>query len=130
MPRAGATSTRCADTGSPTTSSAARRSTTSAPARPSRSATPGSEAGKPARMLARIPIGSIAWRTNVLSAVCAAVAVGVLYLVAVHITRRRAAAALAALAFAVSHTHWLHAVRTEVYALFTVLFALTLLVFS
>src|SRR5437016_5822821 len=117
MPRDGATSTRCAATGSPTTSSAARRSTTStlAPgllwgddAELQRMAWTGAERsdahGHPlwlalARILARISIGSIAWRTNVLSAVCAAVAVGVLYLVAVHITRRRAAAALDAVAF-------------------------------
>jgi hypothetical protein len=83
-----------------------------------------------AHVVAGIPIGSIAWRTNLMSAVCAAIAVGILYLAAVRLTRNRAASALAALAFAVSHTHWLHAVRTEVYALFGVLLSLVLLIFA
>lgn len=83
-----------------------------------------------ARLVIRLPVGSIAWRANLFSALSAALAVGVLYLAVASITRRRHAAALAALAFAISHTHWQHAVTAEVYGLFAALLALTLLVFS
>ncbi len=83
-----------------------------------------------AKQFARIPFGSIAWRVNLSSAILGAIAVALVYRVAMRLTHRRGAAALAALAFAVSHTQWLHSVRAEVYALFTALLALTLLLFA
>ena len=83
-----------------------------------------------AMLVARLPFGSIAWRVNLSSAICGAFAVGLVFLVASRLTHRRGASALAALAFAVSHTQWMHAVRAEVYALFMAMLAFTLLAFA
>ncbi len=64
-----------------------------------------------------IPIGDIAVRMNLLSAVAAGAAVAVLYLAAARLTGRAPAALAGALAFAFSPAFWSQAVITEVYAL-------------
>lgn len=74
-----------------------------------------------------LPIGEVAWRMNLLSAVLAAAAVGLTYTVArqmldrtLHDTplpARIIAAVMAAATFAVSHTFWSQALIAEVYAL-------------
>jgi hypothetical protein len=74
--------------------------------------------------VALVPWGSVAWRVNLLSAVLAGVAVGVLYLLLRILGVRRAVGAGTALVFAFSATFWSQAVVAEVYALH-VLFLVT-----
>jgi hypothetical protein len=74
-----------------------------------------------------IPLHDPAWRMNLLSAACASLAVGALYLAALEFLSSRRAAALAAGVFAVCPTFWSQAVITEVYALHVLLVALFLL---
>ncbi len=73
------------------------------------------------------PFGSIAYRMNLLSALSAAAAVALLFLVAFRLTRSRPAALAAALLFAFSRTFWSQAVIAEVYAFHLLLTAATLL---
>src|SRR6266540_4158557 len=61
-----------------------------------------------------IPFGEPAYRMNLLSAVFAAAAVGLIYLLGLRIVRNRAASAAAALLYAFSLTFWSQAVITEV----------------
>ncbi|HEX9372696.1 MAG TPA: DUF2723 domain-containing protein, partial [Roseiflexaceae bacterium] len=76
----------------------------------------------------QLPLGDTpAWRMNLLSAVAAALAVGVVYLVARASGQARAVAAAAALALAASATFWSQATIAEVYALAALLQALLLL---
>jgi hypothetical protein len=71
-----------------------------------------------------LPVGDVAYRMNLMSAVMAAMAVGGVYLIAMQImpsrmaapTLRRAGAGLAALLLAFSPTFWSQAVIAEVYA--------------
>lgn len=72
------------------------------------------------------PIGSVAYRMNLLSALSAAAAVALLFLLAFRLTRSRPAAAVAALLFAFSRTFWSQAVIAEVYAFHLLLTAATL----
>ncbi len=74
-----------------------------------------------------VPVGDPAFRMNLLSALFAAAAVSVTYLLARQITPRRAFAALAALTLAFSNTFWSQAVEAEVYALNSLLVAITFL---
>jgi hypothetical protein len=74
-----------------------------------------------------LPIGEVAWRMNLLSAVLAAVAVGLTYAVARQLLNaalpdtplpaRVIAAVIASATFAVSHTFWSQAIIAEVYSL-------------
>ena len=64
-----------------------------------------------------LPWGTVAYRVNLLSAVCAAAAIGALTVVARHVTRDWAAGAGAALMVAFSPLFWSQAVVAEVYAL-------------
>lgn len=64
-----------------------------------------------------IPIGSLAYRINLFSAVCAAVAVVLVYYVARRLGARPSISAAAALALACGRTFWSQAVIAEVYAL-------------
>ncbi|MCK6483499.1 MAG: DUF2723 domain-containing protein [Phycisphaerae bacterium] len=76
-----------------------------------------------ARGFALLPLGTIAYRVNLFSAVCAAAAVGLTFRFVARGTGDRFAAAIAAVALAVSHTFWTHAVTAEVYTLYVLLLA-------
>jgi len=67
--------------------------------------------------IALFPIGSIAWRINVLCALFAAASVPFVYATARRVLGQRTSAAWAALLFAFSHTFWTQAVRPEKYTL-------------
>lgn len=74
-----------------------------------------------------LPIGDPAWRVNLISALCAAGAVGVLHLVGRRLDVPPAAAAAGPLALAVSALYWWQAVIAELYAPGALLTALVLL---
>jgi hypothetical protein len=85
-----------------------------------------------ARLFQFLPVGELAYRTNLLSAFCAVFsALGVFAIVRAVLTERtwtaRAAAAVAALAFGCSPLLWSQAVITEVYSLNAWLTAIILL---
>ena len=75
-----------------------------------------------------IPFGSVGWRVNLLSAVCAAGTVSLLVLIGLTVTRSRLASFAAALIFAFSRDFWEQAMIAEVYALNTLFIALLLLI--
>lgn len=77
-----------------------------------------------ARLMLLLPVGDPAYRMNLLSALTAAIAVALTYLAGVQAGLLRRGALVAALALAVSHTFWQHAVRAEVYTPFMALLAL------
>lgn len=64
-----------------------------------------------------LPFGEPAYRTNLMSAVCGAAAVAMVFAVARRLRVGRAPAAFGALAFAMTTTFWSQAVITEVYTL-------------
>lgn len=64
-----------------------------------------------------LPFGSALWRLNLLSAIAAAATIALAWHVLVELGVPRLPAALGALALAVSHTFWFHAVTTEVLSL-------------
>ncbi|MCK6630412.1 MAG: DUF2723 domain-containing protein [Anaerolineae bacterium] len=80
-----------------------------------------------------LPLGEVAWRMNLLSAVLAALAVRLTYAVARQLVdhtlpdapfpARVLAAAVSAASFAASHTFWSQAIVAEVYALHTLFVA-------
>jgi len=83
-----------------------------------------------------LPLGDVAYRMNLLSALWGGVTVGLLYLVALLLLAqakveplylRQGLAAVAALAFAASSTFWSQAIIAEVYTFNTFFVALTLL---
>jgi len=74
-----------------------------------------------------VPLNDVAFRLNLFSAVCAALAVAFVYLVAHQLVQHRFAALIAALTFAVGETFWAQAVVAEVYALQMLLVAVILL---
>jgi tetratricopeptide (TPR) repeat protein len=63
------------------------------------------------------PFGDVAWRVNLMSAVFASLTVGIICLIAIHITRNRIASVAGALAFAFSREFWEQSVIAEVYSL-------------
>jgi hypothetical protein len=63
-----------------------------------------------------LPIGDIGFRLNLLSAVCTALTLPILYTALWHSTRQKAAAALASLVFILGATVWHNGTITEVYA--------------
>ncbi|MBN1317213.1 MAG: DUF2723 domain-containing protein [Anaerolineales bacterium] len=75
-----------------------------------------------------LPAGSIAFRINLLSAVCATVAAGLVYHILIKLLPEtpRQIPMLAALALALSPTFWSQAVEAEVYALNAMLVAIIL----
>jgi len=76
-----------------------------------------------------LPLGSVAWRANLLSAVFAVAAALLLYRLVLSLGARPAAALSAALTFGVTPTFWLHAVVAEVYSLHVLFVAATALAF-
>ena len=79
-----------------------------------------------ARLFLHLPWGEPAWRVNLLSAAAGALTVLCIVAAARQAGLSRAAAAVAGLALAVSHTFWIHAVRAEIYTVFLALMALEL----
>ncbi|MBV9619304.1 MAG: DUF2723 domain-containing protein, partial [Verrucomicrobia bacterium] len=80
-----------------------------------------------AHLFSLIPLGTIPFRVNLLSVVCDAFTVGVVYLIAVHLSRSRIAAALAALALAVNPVFWEWSLAAEVFPLNNLLAATLIL---
>src|SRR5829696_19628 len=70
-----------------------------------------------------LPIGSVAYRVNLLSACAAALALALLYLLGRRLGSRASAALVGPLALAVCNLFWWHAVMAEVYTLGTVFLA-------
>lgn len=79
-----------------------------------------------AKVVTLFPVGNAAWRVNLFSALCAALTLPVVYLLAKRVARSRIAAFFAASFFALMPTLWASATIAEVYALNTLLIALTL----
>ena len=69
------------------------------------------------KLFSFLPFGDVAYRANLLSAVCASLAVAIVYLAALQLTQSVFASLVAALALAVSPVFWAQAVIAEVYAL-------------
>ncbi len=78
-------------------------------------------------LFARLPLGDIAYRANLMSAVCAALTVSLLYLSGIVLTRRRWTPVVGAAALAVSYTFWSQAVLAELYTVAAAFMAATLL---
>ncbi|MCI0476086.1 MAG: DUF2723 domain-containing protein, partial [Anaerolineales bacterium] len=76
-------------------------------------------------LFARLPVGEVAHRTNLMCALLGAGGVALLYLIARRVELTRAVAAFTALLFGVSTTFWSQAVITEVYAPNVFMLALT-----
>ena len=73
----------------------------------------------------KLPIGDIAWRVNLFCAVFASLTVGVVFIILFRILRYPVVVSIVvSIALAISHTFWLHAVRTEVYSFFLFILAL------
>ncbi|HOU12027.1 MAG TPA: DUF2723 domain-containing protein [Anaerolineae bacterium] len=68
-----------------------------------------------ARLVGFLPLNSLAWRVNLVSALCAAWTVGGVYLLARFFTPNRIGAALGSVALALSYTFWSQAIIAEVY---------------
>lgn len=75
-----------------------------------------------ARLFARVPVGGLAFRANLASAVYAVGAIGFLFLATLTLSGSVRATLAAGAVLAVSHTFWLEAVRAEVYTLHMLLF--------
>ncbi|MCB8946759.1 MAG: ATP-binding cassette domain-containing protein [Ardenticatenaceae bacterium] len=80
-----------------------------------------------ARLFGFLPIGTLAWRVNLLSAVAAAGTVAGVFLLGCYVTKRRVAAVFGSLALLVSYTFWSQAVIAEVYTLGTLWWVLVML---
>jgi len=78
------------------------------------------------KLFTLLPLGNVAWRVNLASAVFATAAVLVLYAIILRLTGRWLPALLAALALAFSFTFWSQAIVAEVYALHNLLVAIIL----
>lgn len=76
-----------------------------------------------------IPFGSIPFRVNAFSVVCDSLAVGIVYLTAVRLTRSQLAAAIAGLALAVDSIFWEWSLEAEVFPLNNLLAAILILLF-
>jgi hypothetical protein len=69
------------------------------------------------KLFTLLPLGNVAYRVNLSSALFAATAVAILHAIIAELTRSRSAAALGALSFAFTYSFWSQAVEAEVYAL-------------
>ena len=65
-----------------------------------------------------LPLGPFAFRVNLFSGVCAAIALGILADLLYSLTRSKWSAVCGAVLLGVSHTFWMHAVIAEVYSLY------------
>src|SRR5437763_8371863 len=74
-----------------------------------------------------VPFGPIPFRVNLLSAICNALTIGVVYLSAFRLTRSQLAAAVAALLLAVNPTFWEWSLAAEVFPLNNLLAAVLIL---
>lgn len=79
-----------------------------------------------ARLFVHLPWGDVAFRSNLLSAVAATATLIMLYTAARQAGLRRTGATVAVTVLGISHTFWMHAVRAEVYSLFTFFMAIHL----
>ena len=79
-----------------------------------------------AHLFTWLPIGDVAFRVNLCSAVGASVGVGIIHVLLRRLDATPRAAWIGAGALAVSQAYWMHAVRTEVYSTYLALFALFL----
>lgn len=79
-----------------------------------------------AKLVTWLPLGNPAWRVNLFSALCAALTIPFVYFLCLRVSKSRAASVLAALFFAFMPTLWASATIAEVYALNTLLIAITL----
>ncbi len=75
------------------------------------------------KLFSLLPVGSMAWRVNLASAIFATIAVWLIYRTIVTLTTDRLAGALAAIALAASPIFWSQAIVAEVYALNALLVA-------
>jgi len=73
-----------------------------------------------------LPLGTVGWRVNAVSAFCGAGTIALLTLIGIGLTGRRGAAVLGALCLATSRVFWEHALIAEVYTLSTLFMALLL----
>lgn len=73
-----------------------------------------------------LPIGSVAWRMNMFSAVCGAASVVVCFHIIKHLTRQPIAAAVGALSLATSYAFWEFSIVAEVFSLHVLLSLLLL----
>ncbi len=80
-----------------------------------------------ARLFGYLPIGTMAWRINLLSAVAAAGTVAGVFLLGCYVTKRRLAAVLGSLILLMSYTFWAQAVIAEVYTVGTLWWVLIVL---
>ncbi|MEW5986943.1 MAG: DUF2723 domain-containing protein [Chloroflexota bacterium] len=80
-----------------------------------------------ARLMIRLPFGEITYRVNLVSALAGTATITGLFLAARSLGLSKEAATVAAATLAVAHTFWMHAVRAEVYTVFTVLMVAELL---
>jgi len=80
-----------------------------------------------AKLFTLLPLGDVAFRVNLFSVVCTALAAPLVYAIARRVIRARAPALLAALAFAVIPSTWGGALETKPYALHVLLGVLALL---
>jgi hypothetical protein len=81
------------------------------------------------RLFGYLPVGDLAYRINLMSAVFAALAVVMVYFIVMRLSGDWVAAVSASLAFAFSRAHWGQAVFAEVYALNAFLIGAVLLSF-
>ena len=80
-----------------------------------------------ARLFGFLPIGTMAWRINLLSAVAAAGTIAGTFLLGCYMTRQRVAAVLGSLTLLISYTFWGQAVIAEVYTIGTLWWVLIML---
>jgi hypothetical protein len=82
-----------------------------------------------ARLVGFLPVGNLAWRINLFSAISAAVSVGIVYLLILRYTRNVWGAFLGSFALLLSYTFWSQAIIAEVYtpAIFVMLISVWLL---
>ena len=78
-------------------------------------------------LLAKLPVGTLAFRINLMSAVFGALAAGLLVLVVARLTDRIDAAICAGIGLALGRTFWSQSIVAEVHGLATALLVATLL---